>query len=125
MMTEEGKKIIIVDDNVELLEEVEDLLRDSGYRVYGFSDPVGATDEAEKIMPDLVLLDLKMDKKSGLEIAMELKDNPKTRAIPLVAISGYYKKSFPILEADGFNAFLKKPFDPEDLIETVEKFIKS
>jgi len=68
-------RIMIVDDNLELLEELENLLKMGGYDVTALSDGTQVFDVALKNKPDLILLDLKMSPKSGFQIADEVRNS--------------------------------------------------
>ena len=76
MTTKRTKPLImIVDDNVELLEELENLLKLGGYDVIAISDGTKVFETALKNKPDLILLDLKMSPKSGFQIADEARNS--------------------------------------------------
>jgi len=115
--------IVIVDDDTEYLEELEDLIRASGYEVKGVSDPLRAVAAIESTKPDAVLLDLKMDEKDGFEIARELSENPTTAGIPVIVVTGYYnEEQLERLKDSGVvRSFLTKPLVISDLMEKLEK----
>jgi CheY-like chemotaxis protein len=118
----EKKKILIVDDNVEFLEELEDVLKSAGYEVVLCSSGNGAVECAKNEMPELILLDLKLDGKTGFEVADELSRGPETREIPIVSMTGHYtEKEYRLLmNVSGMKECLLKPFNPLDVIARIE-----
>ena len=84
------KKIVIVDDDKEILSELELLLKPEGYKTVACADAGAAVETILKTSPDLVLLDLKMDKVSGFQVADRLKDFGDTKDIPIIAMTGHF-----------------------------------
>ena len=114
--------VVVVDDDQEFLEELEELIRSSGYEVKAVSDPLRAVAVIEETRPDAVLLDLKMDEKDGFEIAGELSKNPATAAIPVIVMTGYYDEvKLEELRSSGLvRSFLTKPLALPDLMAKLE-----
>jgi DNA-binding response OmpR family regulator len=81
---------------------------------------------ARKIRPVLILLDLKLKYRSGLEVATELKRRVETSGIPMIAMSGFYPEERRnwLKRFCGISVFLKKPIDPTDLITEIERLLK-
>ncbi len=77
---------------------------------------------AERVRPDLILLDLRLPDESGLRLAERLKGDEATRQIPIVAMSLFDPQAEEI-RAAGCNAYLAKPFDPMKLIAEVGRFV--
>ncbi len=116
-----NKKIMIVDDDKGFLEELRDLLELSGYELIAVNDALAALDVAKSINPSVVILDLKMPKKTGFEIAKELRDIADFANVPIIAMSAFYKDEYkPLLELYGIKRCLKKPFTPLDVIGEIE-----
>ena len=90
-------RIMIIDDNVELLEELENLLSMGGYEVTALSDGTKIFDIAIKDKPDLILLDLKMSPKSGFQIADEVRNSLFLKDVPVVAMTGFFTEKEHIL----------------------------
>ena len=84
------KRIMIVDDNIEFLEELKEMLVLSGYEAAAFYNGPSALEGAQRFKPDVILLDLKMDGMSGFQVADELKRIPETARTPIIAMTGYY-----------------------------------
>jgi two-component system response regulator AdeR len=116
-----NKKVLVIDDDKEFLEEIKETLALSGYDVVEVNDPVLAIDVATKINPDVVLLDLKMPGKSGFQVADELKHFSALTNIPIIIMTGYFKDDYlPLLNICGIKKCLKKPFHPLDIIAQIE-----
>ena len=122
-----AKRILVVDDDVEFLQELKETLRLSGYVVEAVNESVKAVSAAVQSQPDLILLDLKMDGLSGFEVAKGLRKSPKTARIPIIAISGYFSETQDCTLLDFFQIrhFLQKPFNPLDVIANIESTLKN
>lgn len=119
-------KIMIVDDNKEFVEELKETLELSGYDVVTAEDSESVMDIARKNNPDLILLDLKMPKKSGFQVADELLHSSSFSNVPIIAMTGFFKDDYgPLLNICGINRCLKKPFNPLDVIAQIETALKN
>jgi len=119
-----NKKILVIDDDKEFLEELKETLALSGYEVVEVNDPILAIDVAMKISPDVVLLDLKMPGKSGFQVADELKHFSSLTNVPIIIMTGYFKDDYlPLLNICGIKKCLKKPFHPLDVIAQIESVL--
>ena len=120
-----GEKVLIVDDDEVFLEELKEMLIVSGYDVTAVSESEAAINTAVKIRPDVILLDLKMPTMSGFEVVKQLKNFSETNDIPIVAMSGFYSvdKTSWLMSYCGFNDCLKKPFNPVNVISSIESVI--
>jgi two-component system, cell cycle response regulator DivK len=120
------KKIMIVDDDKEFLEEIGSALNASGYEAFMLSESTDATKQIVRKMPDIIFLDLKMDKKSGFKVADELMANPKTKDIPVIAITGVFTRHEHklIMKICNIKEYLTKPIKPFDIINKIENLRK-
>ncbi len=82
-------KILIVDDEPDIVEYLCAVLEDNGYRTAGVTEAKRALGAAEKERPDLILLDILMPGESGLHLYREIRRNPATAETPVLIISGY------------------------------------
>jgi len=101
-------KILLVEDSKFLRLANERALTRGGYEVISAVDGDEALVMAREGMPDLILLDMLLPKMSGLDVLRALKQNPGTRAIPVVVLTGMSQKNAARLEADGAFGFLEK-----------------
>jgi len=120
------KKIMVIDDNKEFLEELQELLNLTGYDTVVFSDGTSALKMVSKIKPDVILLDLKLKGKSGFHVASELKRFRKTANIPIIAMTGFYVKEehAKLMNTVGVKTFLIKPFDSSEAIAKIKAVLK-
>ena len=120
------KKILIIDDDEDLLEELQETLNISGYKTIAIKDSTCAFDTAYKFRPDLILLDLKMNDMNGFQVATSLKRFPSTTHIPIIAMTGFFNKKhhFKLMDLCGMNMCLEKPFNPPDLIVLIKEIFK-
>jgi two-component system, cell cycle response regulator DivK len=118
------KHILIVDDYPDALEIWALYLRSLGYRVSTAGDGESALAQAERLHPDLVVLDLELPRLSGFEVAERLRANPDTHSIPLIAATGYsHMKQLDRARAAGFDQIVIKPCDPDLLVEEIERHL--
>jgi len=117
-------KILIVDDEPDILPLTKLILERNRFQVVSVSDGEEALRKTEAEMPDLILLDLVMPGKSGLEVCKILKGRPKTKHIPVVVLSALGRdvdrKLGAKARADGH---FTKPFTPEGLTTEVRKHL--
>ncbi len=118
-----NKKILIVDDDIDILEVVQIILEDHGYIVSALSKGEKVDELVKSFNPDLILLDIWLSGIDGQDIAKRLKSNDSTKHIPIVMVSAV-SKSDKIAEKAGVEDFLAKPFDMHDLIRVVAQHIR-
>jgi CheY-like chemotaxis protein len=119
-----GKHILIVDDYPDALDIWALYLRSMGYRVSTASDGAAAIEQAERLLPDLIVLDLELPQVSGFDVAKHLRSNPETRAIPLIAATGYsHRGQLDRARQAGFDQIVLKPADPDALVEEIEHLL--
>lgn len=118
----ENKRVMIVDDDKEFLEELNETLALSGYDMVAVNDAVSALEVANKTKPDIIILDLKMPGQSGFQVADELKRLSGLSHIPVIAMTAFFKEESSLLmNMHGIKKCLKKPFNPLDIIAEIEK----
>jgi len=121
-----GKHILIVDDYPDALDIWAIYLRAMGYRVSTAGDGAAALAQAERLHPDLIVLDLELPRISGFDVAKRLRANPETEHIPLIAATGYsHVKQLDRAREAGFNQIVIKPCDPDLLVEEIERHLQA
>ena len=117
------KRILIVDDEPDILRVVIFRLKKSGYEVISAENGVSGLEMARKELPDFILLDIRLPGMDGFEVCRKLKDDPSTANIPVVFLSASSAEDLS-LKAKEYNAegFMRKPFEPDELIKTVNQF---
>ncbi len=113
------KRILVIDDEEDILEIVKYLLRSNGYHVKTLASGTDVPEVVKRYHPDLILLDVIMPGKPGTEICKELKTTITAPIIFFTAFSGYSDNFFE-WHADGL---IEKPFDLNDLLRTIEAFL--
>ena len=117
-------KILVVDDDRDILEVVSMLLRRNDYNVLTLSRGTHITDSIQNFSPDLILLDVALAGEDGRVICSRLKASNETKHIPVILFSAHYDMVNNIQEclADGL---ITKPFEVSYLLETIRKNIKT
>jgi DNA-binding response OmpR family regulator len=116
------KNILIVDDDKAILECTKLLLEYSGFQVETTCDGFSLNLYIRGTIPDMILLDYRMPKKDGCMIIKELKDDNKTKNIPILVISASNDIKEKVVEA-GADDFLEKPFSIDVLVSKMEKYL--
>ena len=111
------KKILIVDDEEVIRKFLKIHLAKLGYEVMEAGDGVQAIEQLGKDDFDLLICDILMPKKNGWEVIKEVKSNPKTKAIPVIALTAKNEDSDMFKGYDlGVNYYMTKPFTKAQLI---------
>ena len=120
-----GKRVLVVEDNVDSAETMQLILSISGYDARTAYDAVTALEVAREFKPQVVLLDIGLPGKSGYEVARELRDLPQTEEALLVALTGYgYEEDRKRAADAGFDVFKVKPVAPDELQALLSKHFK-
>ncbi|MFX0122766.1 MAG: PleD family two-component system response regulator, partial [Candidatus Hodarchaeota archaeon] len=122
-MSTEKKRILIVDDEEDTLEMLSTILEHENYITWKATNGKEALELVKKL-PDLILLDIRMPKVSGLEVCRRLKQDDKFKNIPIIIFSAK------VLSHDielGLNAgadeYITKPFKTKELTQLIKKHI--
>ena len=114
--------ILVIDDEVSVLNEVADVLRRGGYDCQCCSTAKAAIEFARANPLDLIISDINLDGHSGLEMCERIKEDQGLKDVPVMFLSGaqipdIIRRS----HAVGGTYYLRKPFDPEVLVELIDK----
>jgi two-component system cell cycle response regulator DivK len=117
--------ILIVEDNELNLKLLQDILDYHGYTTVVTEFGAAALDLARQYHPDLILLDIQLPDISGKAAARQLKAEPQTRAIPIVAVTAFAMSGDrgKILDS-GCDNYVAKPFNIHELLELVERYTR-
>jgi two-component system alkaline phosphatase synthesis response regulator PhoP len=109
-------KVLMIDDDNDLLEITKNLLDKKGYEVAGFNNWEEALINIDTFEPQLIVLDVFLNDTDGLEICKNLKAMPRTKHIPVLIFSSYPGIAERVIYEYGADGFIEKPFEVDDLI---------
>jgi len=115
-----AKRILVVDDEARLLRAVAVTLREEGYEVTTARSGADAIVRITEAIPDLIISDIRMPGMDGYHLARSLRSNARTALIPIIFLTAKDERRDRIAGIrTGVDAYLTKPFDPEELIAVV------
>ena len=117
-------KILIAEDERDIRDLITFTLRFAGHEVTAASNGAEAVEQVEKVMPDLIMLDVRMPKMTGYEACEHIKKQPATKHIPVIFLSakGQDTEVRTGMEA-GATDYILKPFSPDKLTERVAEIL--
>lgn len=119
-----SKKILLVDDEVQLVEMVKMRIEASGYDVICAYDGQQALQMAKKEKPDLIILDLMLPKMDGYKVCGLLKNDSRYSKIPIIMFTARAQEEDFLLGKElGAEAFITKPFEPNILLGKIKELI--
>jgi two-component system cell cycle response regulator DivK len=119
-----GELILIVEDNEKSRRLLRDILQAKGYQTMESDTAEEGIQIAQQSLPALVLMDIQLPGINGMEARFQLRDDPKTRHIPVVAVTAsamLHDRSD--IENAGFDAFQSKPIDINQILELIRDLI--
>ncbi len=119
-------KILVVDDEPNVVKMISSRLMDSGYEVASAVNGKDALDKVKGDKPNLIILDILMPEMDGFSAAVALKNDPWTKSIPVIFLTCLVE-SAEMEEAHALiagNVFLSKPFEAEELLSMVKMMVK-
>jgi CheY-like chemotaxis protein len=119
------KKIMIVDDEENLVELVKAIFESEGYEVIPAYSGKECLEKLEKVKPDLILMDMMMPGMTGKETTKKIRENPKTKNLKIAFLTVVRLSEIGMEELKKLNVldFITKPFDNEDLVRRVKKLL--
>lgn len=118
------KKILVVDDDPDILEAMELILMTEGYNTKVILRGEDAHDKARQFSPDLIILDMLLSGVDGREICQVLKNSDDTRHIPVIMFSAH-PLAHETVTKYGADSFIAKPFPIDELLVKVKKHLKN
>ena len=116
------KKILVVDDESDLVAMISIRLEASGYKVVAAYDGQEALEKVRQENPDLIVLDIMIPKLDGYKVCRMLKFDEKYKHIPIILFSARAQESDKKLgERVGANAYITKPFEPKVLLDKIKE----
>lgn len=119
-----ARRILVVDDEAKLLRAVAVTLREEGYEVTTARSGEEAFVAVSASVPDLIVSDIRMPRMDGFQLARALRSNPRTELIPVVFLTAKGERKDRIAGIrTGVDAYLVKPFDPEELLAVIANLL--
>ncbi len=118
-----AKRILIVDDEPDLLEVISIRLKKSGFEIIQGKDGKEALDLTRQMLPDLIIIDVYLPYINGDEVVRIIKADEALKHIPIILISATLKSISEKFQNCGANTYKTKPFESEDLINTIKQLI--
>lgn len=119
------ERILVVDDEEDLLELIHFNLTKEGYRVATVATGEAAIQEARSLLPDLIVLDLLLPKVDGLEVCRTLKGDAKTAHIPIVMLTAKSEEADVVAGLElGADDYITKPFSPRVLLARLRSVLR-
>jgi CheY-like chemotaxis protein len=114
------KKVMVVDDEADVISVLEIVLEENGFEVDAFEDPIVALKSYRAGVYDLLILDIKMSKMDGFELHDEIKKIDDNAKVCFLTASEMYYKNSRKLDKD---FLIQKPIANEDLVEEINKIL--
>ncbi|PIR16969.1 MAG: two-component system response regulator [Deltaproteobacteria bacterium CG11_big_fil_rev_8_21_14_0_20_49_13] len=119
-----GGKILVVDDDKDLVETITFRLEAAGYEVSSAYDGQEGLEKAMDIKPDLILLDVMMPKMDGYQVCRMLKFDENYKNIPIIMLTVRGQEQDKNTGVDvGANDYITKPFDSKDLLTRIQRIL--
>ena len=119
------KRILLVEDNLDLVEIVQKELKSFGYDVRVAKNGIEAVEMADSQLPDLIIMDIMMPDMDGFQATSRIRKNPNTQAIPILAATAMVAPgSKERCLASGCDAYVAKPFTALQLEAAIENLLK-
>lgn len=120
------KKILLVDDEQDIVETLKFVLESDGYTCFCAYNGEDGLKLAKEIVPDLMILDVMMPKINGFKISRLLKYDAKYKNIPIIMLTARSQESDKqIGEETGADVYITKPFELDDVLSTVSRLLEN
>ncbi len=118
----EKKKILVIDDDIDITESIKAVLAAHGFEAFAATNSRDGVDAVDKVKPDLVLCDMMMEQvDAGSRVAHDIRK--KDKKLPIFLLSSIGAATAQNIELDklGFNGVFQKPVSPDQMIKTIKK----
>ena len=118
------KRVLIVDDEPDIVETLKFVLEIEGMNCKTAFDGEEALNKVKSEMPDLIILDVMLPKINGYKICRLLKFDSKYKEIPILMVTARSQEEDKVIgEETGADEYITKPFDIDDLVQKVKKYL--
>jgi len=122
MLGQTSKRILVVDDEEEIVNCLSTLLKRAGYEVISTTEGVKSLELAEKFKPDVILLDILIPDMEGSEIASKLSEKPATASIPIIFLTALISKKEELsVKKTGNHYVVAKPTTEKELLGMISR----
>jgi two-component system sensor histidine kinase ChiS len=119
-----GKIIMVVDDEPDTIELTKTVLEMNGFKVLAFTDSQEALNALKKDpLPDLIALDMRMPQVSGPDFCKKVRSDPRTKNLKIVFFTASSGRDNEAVEKYGALGYIFKPFDNDQLIKDINKYL--
>lgn len=119
------EKILVIEDDLDILELVQYNLEREGYQVHAAGDGELGLKQAAELRPELILLDLMLPSLDGLAVCRKLRANPATSNIPIVMLTAKGEESDVVVGLEmGADDYVAKPFSPKELVARIRAVLR-
>lgn len=119
------KKILVVDDEVDLVKTIQFYLEMEGYQVLASYNGEDSLKQARTENPDLILLDIMLPKLDGYKVCRLLKFDEKYKHIPILMMTAKTQEKDKLIGKEtGADEYINKPFDMEELTQMIKAYLK-
>lgn len=115
------KKILIVDDEKNIVESEREILEEEGFKVISAYDGKEALKKIRKELPDLMILDINMPKVDGYEVCKRIEQNPSYMSLPVIISTGEKINKTDMERLHFIKGYISKPFDYKELVSKVNE----
>lgn len=121
-----AKKILVVDDEKELVKAIQIRLERAGYEIIIANDGEEGLEKAKRCKPDLIILDVMLPKMDGYKVCRLLKFDEKYKNIPIIMLTARAHESDAKISAEvGADMYITKPFDHQVVLSNVQRLMKN
>jgi two-component system, OmpR family, alkaline phosphatase synthesis response regulator PhoP len=118
------KKILVVEDDIELVELLRFNLKQAGFAVGTAPDGIAALKKAKSIVPDLILLDLMLPELDGFAVCEILRRDPAMSSVPIIMLTAVTSQLSRLAGLEhGANDYVTKPFSPKQLLSRIQTLL--
>jgi len=119
-------KILFVDDDPDIVRLVKETLLDEGFDFVSAGDGESGIKEAKASLPDLIILDMRLPDTDGFAVCRVLKADERCRHIPIIMLTGRFKKTSDKVEGleGGADDYMLKPFDTQELLARIRAVLR-
>jgi DNA-binding response OmpR family regulator len=126
-MVEAKKRILVIDDEQDVVTYLQTWLTDEGYEVETARDGIEGLEKFTTFHPDLVTLDIVMPQKTGIMFYSEIKENKRSSQVPVIILTGLQQEFRDSASGRSLkpapDAYVAKPFSREELLETIRSLL--